>query len=61
MINKLSISKVFKPYKNKYIFGIAYEGLKYQIGFEEESTCSRIHKIILDIIYKKKEIRIKLT
>ena len=50
MIERLWISKVYRLHKKRYIFGIAYDKKKYQLGFEEEGTCARIHGIVISLI-----------
>lgn len=50
MIERLWISKVYRLHKKRYIFGIAYDKKKYQLGFEEEATCARIHGIVINLI-----------
>jgi hypothetical protein len=59
-LEKLFISKVYRQQKKRYIFGIAYEKHKYQIGFEEEGTCARIHGIIINLIRERRGLREKL-
>lgn len=49
-IERLWVSKVYRPHKKRFIFGIAYDRNKYQLGFEEEGTCARIHGMIIDLI-----------
>lgn len=49
-IEKLWISKIYRQHKKRYLFGIAYDKHKYQVGFEEEGTCARIHSILINLI-----------
>lgn len=49
-LDKLFISKVYRRDKKRHIFGIAYGKHKYQVGFDEEGTCARIHGIIITLI-----------
>ena len=50
----LRISKNFKLYKKKNVFGACYKHKKnYLIGFEFEATCARIHELIRGLIRER--------
>ena len=38
-IEKLWVSKQTRLHKNRHIFGIAYDKVKYLLGFEDSKTC----------------------
>jgi hypothetical protein len=59
-IEKLWISKIYRQHKKRHIFGIAYDKHKYQVGFDEEGTCARIHGIIINLIRERRNLREKL-
>lgn len=47
----LRISKNYKLYKKKHVFGACYNKKKnYLIGFELESVCARTHELLRGII-----------
>lgn len=54
------MSKVYRQHKKRYVFGIAYNKSKYQVGFDEEGTCARIHGIILNLIRERRSLRERL-
>jgi hypothetical protein len=60
LFEKLWISKVYRQHKKRYIFGIAYDKQKYQLGFNEEGTCARIHGTIINLIRERRNLREKL-
>ena len=59
-LEMLWVSKIYREYRKRFVFGIAYEGVKYQIGFEEEAVCSKTHGEILSLIRERRGVREKL-
>lgn len=53
-IELLRISKNFKMYKKKHVFGACYaKKYNYLIGFDLESTCARLHELFRNLIREK--------
>ena len=59
-LEMLWVSKIYREYRKRYVFGIAYEGVKYQSGFEEEAICSKTHGEILSLIRERRGVRERL-
>lgn len=54
-IAKLWVSKYYKYYKKKTIFGVYHENTKMVLGFDEESQCKRIHTILASLVSDNRE------
>ena len=52
-LKETKISKKFRQYKKKNVFGLLNGGKKYLVGFSTESGCDRIHSIIRSIMKEK--------
>ena len=54
-LQKMNLSRSYKKYKNKYILALySQDSEKHAIGFEEEITCKRIHRMIADLLEQKR-------
>lgn len=50
----MRISKNFREYKKRSVFGISYK-IKYcyLIGFSQESACARVHELLRSLVKDK--------
>ena len=53
-LQRMNLSRAYKKYKNKYIFAIYAEDVKYTLGLDEEITCKRIHRTLADLLEQKR-------
>lgn len=49
-ISKLLVAKTYHREKKRFIFGIAFDSVKYRFKFEQEGPCARIHGDLLTAI-----------
>lgn len=59
-LEMLWVSKIYREYRKRFVFGVAYEGQKYQIGFDAEEICSKTHGEVLSLIRERRGVREKL-
>jgi hypothetical protein len=57
LIERLLVAKVYHRENKQFLFGIAYERVKYRLKFDQEGTCARVHGALLSAIREKKSLK----
>lgn len=55
VLDRLWVAKIYRTVKGRFRFSLAYDSVKYDLKFQEEGRCARIHRQLINLIRQKRQ------